>query len=229
MCYFTLPLSSLHPLPCPGAPEAPEAPIRPPFSPIFIFYLPAKRSRATTIQFTWNPPWSRTSIFTSASKVHLQQCRFPLMQFSFENHFLRLWSSRLAGWQRAFGECFLFNHKAGDCACVFQIVTWYTSVGVFLCFHLHHEPTTGGILPSRHCWGVGNHERERSQLFYWVPLRPGDDQNNPGLHSFNFISINTFMQRNFTGEIWLLQDDQLEGGPQRRDRVPPRRSHRRLC
>ena len=118
MCYFTLPLSSLHPLPCPGAPEAPEAPIRPPFSPIFIFYLPAKRSRATTIQFTWNPPWSRTSIFTSASKVHLQQCRFPLMQFSFENHFLRLWSSRLAGWQRAFGECFLFNHKAGDCVCV---------------------------------------------------------------------------------------------------------------
>ena len=133
------------------------------------------------------------------------------------------------GWlvgKELLGNAFYLTTKQVT-ACVFQSVT--CCVGVCMYFHLHHEPTTGGALPSRHCWGVGNHERERSQLFYWVPLRPGDDQNNPGLHSFNFISINTFMQRNFTGEIWLLQDDQLEGGPQRRDRHPPRRSHRRLC
>ena len=215
MCYFTPP--SLH-----SPPPAMPWSTWPPFS-LFVCQPKDRGQRPSSLPEVH---------FGSGLLSLLQRARCTTsngVSLWFENYFLRLWSSRLAGWQRAFGECFLFNHKAGDCACVFQIVTWYTSVGVFLCFHLHHEPTTGGILPSRHCWGVGNHERERSQLFYWVPLRPGDDQNNPGLHSFNFISINTFMQRNFTGEIWLLQDDQLEGGPQRRDRHPPRRSHRRLC
>ena len=218
MCYFTPP--SLH-----SPPPAMPWSTWPPFS-LFVCQPKDRGQRPSSLPEVH---------FGSGLLSLLQRARCTTsngVSLWFENYFLRLWSSRLAGWQRAFGECFLFNHKAGDCACVFQIVTWYTSVGVFLCFHLHHEPTTGGILPSRHCWGVGNHERERSQLFYWVPLRPGDDQDhphNPGLHSFKFISIITFMQRNFTGEIWLLQNDQLEGGPQRRDRVPPRRSHRRLC
>lgn len=68
------------------------------------------------------------------------------------------------GWlvgKELLGNAFYLTTKQVT-ACVFQIVTCC----VFLCFHLHHEPTTGGALPSRHCWGVGNHERERSQLFY---------------------------------------------------------------
>ena len=166
MCYFTPP--SLH-----SPPPAMPWSTWPPFS-LFVCQPKDRGQRPSSlpeVHFGSGLLSLLQRARCTSSNVVSLWCSFDL-RIIFSDSGPRGW---LVG-KELLGNAFYLTTKQVT-ACVFQSVT--CCVGVCMYFHLHHEPTTGGALPSRHCWGVGNHERERSQFFYWVPLRSGDHQNHP--------------------------------------------------